>query len=66
MNANREDVVQAALLIEHWCVVHHRPYGECDCPLVDLAGATGCMAVNGHKPCEWDLEEKLRKRGMRK
>ena len=56
MTVNREDVVQAALLLERWCIGR-------DCRTCPLMGEVGdCMAKT---PEVWDLEEKLRMKGMR-
>lgn len=61
MKINREDVVQAALIVERWCAEH---YGgcECDCPLLD--DEDNCM-VAMEAPDFWNLEAKLRNRGLK-
>lgn len=56
MKTNREDVVQAALILERWCTGR-----DCrECPLMGEMGA--CMV---RVPEGWELEEKLRKRGLK-
>ena len=56
MKINREDVVQAAVLLERWCKKK-----ECmDCPLLDLGGC----AVSENVPSSWGLEEFLQNRGL--
>jgi hypothetical protein len=58
---NREDVVQAALTVERWCRRHWSQDG-CDCPLA----ASECECLCGDiSPCDWELEDKLRTRGMK-
>lgn len=63
--SNREDVVQAALLVERWCKENHKPAGNCDCPLRKWSYACYLMRCND-LPHEWNLEEFLRTRGLPK
>jgi hypothetical protein len=56
---NREDVVQAALMVQRWC---GRYEGCTDCPFLDDEDA--CM-VAMEAPDHWNLEEKLRTRGRK-
>lgn len=59
---NREDVVQAALLLERWCEERCTNSCEpCDCP---FAFGAACVASLNY-PQYWGLEEFLRNRGMR-
>lgn len=54
---NREDVVQAALIVERWCAAQ-----ECDdCPF--NPGELMCQ-IRG-MPFEWKLEIYLRTRGLK-
>lgn len=68
MKTNREDVVQAALIVERWCKINNPcawPSKVCTkCPLflTDDEGDLDCMVGF---PMDWELEEKLRKRGLR-
>lgn len=60
MNINREDVVQAALIVERWCKeTEHCSY----CPLLD---DEDCCMVAMDAPDFWNLEEHLRTRGLKK
>ena len=54
----REEVVQAALVVERWCA-------DTDCE--DCPFTVGCNCFFGatHAPDGWNLEEFLRTRGMR-
>ena len=67
MKINREDVVQAALIVERWCKSSNPsvwPSKACEvCPffLVDNGGELDCMVGF---PMDWELEEKLRNRGL--
>ena len=57
---NREDVVQAALVVERWCKNHQASCTEpCDCPFYQ---DESCFVANPH--C-WHLEEALRARGVK-
>jgi len=56
---NREDVVQAALTVERWCMKHK---GCRDCPL--LGNEDNCM-VAMEAPDYWNLAEQLRTRGLK-
>lgn len=55
----REDVVQAALTVERWCVENISDRGKCNCPFAD---GVGCVLA----PIAWNLDEHLRKRGLKK
>ena len=55
----REDVVQAALMVERYCWVHWKKCGECDCPFSD-----GLSCLWDIQPYDWELEEFLRTRGL--
>ena len=59
MKINREDVVQAALIVERWCAEHK---GCGDCPL--LNDEDNCM-VAMEAPDYWNHEEHLRTRGLK-
>ena len=60
---NREDVVQAALTVERWCL-EHKDFGNgCDCPFSDCVG--WCCLVEDTAPFYWRLEEYLRERGIK-
>jgi len=60
LKINREDMVQAALIVERYCLTHNN--GKCDCPLKSLH--EGCMVVSHGSPSFWELEKYLRKRGL--
>lgn len=63
MKANREDVVQAALIVERWCSENCSCTADpCDCPFSD---ADECYLYNGLCPGGWNLENKLRTRGLK-
>ena len=55
----REEVVQAALIVERWCSKHK---GWGDCPL--LNDEDNCM-VAMEAPDYWNLAEQLRTRGLK-
>ena len=55
---NREDVVQAALIVERWCA------GQ-DCRKCPLMGEYGQCMITG-VPEVWELERKLRTRGIKR
>jgi len=64
MKANREDVVQAALIVERWCWEHRKDgLEECDCPFA-LGMACSLQYFETFPNC-WKLEEKLRTRGLK-
>ena len=69
MQINREDVVQAALTVERWCAEHcshstcYDDFKPCDCPFVIAGFSRGCVAG---VPKNWNLEEHLRTRGLKK
>lgn len=56
---NREDVVQAALMVERWCAKHSHD-GKCDCPF-----RCGACKVGVGWPMYWSLEKYLRTRGLK-
>ena len=53
---NREDIVQAALMLERWC----KKEGCGDCPFLFIGG---CV-LSENVPQGWELEEHLRTRGL--
>ena len=60
---NREDVVQAALIVERWCEKHYKHQTTyCDCP---FSGDFGCELYFNSEPWLWALEEFLRDRGRK-
>ena len=60
---NRDDVVQAALIIERWCR-EHRELEMCDCP---FAGYERCVIHEGLAiPKYWGLENWLSTRGLKR
>lgn len=59
MKVNREDVVQAALILERWCKEHIRP-GDCECPFIEKYNLCSLSC-----PFKWELEEFLRTRGLK-
>jgi len=63
MKANREDVVQAALTVQRWCIENWRPDGACDCPF--RGSFNDCLLEQGSAPRFADLEEDLRTRGLK-
>lgn len=71
MKANREDVVQAALIVERWCDEHgdfsqnlYHSEMRCDCPF--NVNGTFCMMQRNEVPTLWGLGAKLRSRGIKK
>ena len=73
MQINREDVVQAALMVERWCKEHEDEYGKCDCPFstplqmseTNPAIQWGkCIFTRGVASV-WGLETFLRTRGLK-
>ena len=63
MKINREDVVQAALVVERWRAEHCIDSAEpCDCP---FARRASCFMDFDAIPKYWGLEEFLRKRGLK-
>ena len=63
MKINREDVVQAALVVERWCAEHCTNNNEpCDCPFAQRAS---CFLDFDAIPKYWGLEVFLRKRGLK-
>lgn len=67
MKANREDVVQAALIVERWCRDHFEEDSVCDCPFgfLDIVGRHACALYALPIPLDWSLEKFLRGRGLR-
>ena len=66
---NREDVVQAALIVERWCMEHRNEDGNCDCPfrkriITNIAKCYRCK-LDFDLPSDWRLEEHLRERGLK-
>ena len=60
----REDVVQAALTVERWCAENNAGVEECDCPFA--VGQWYCMLIKGFEsPSKWNLEKRLRARGLK-
>ncbi len=62
MIADREDVVQSALNIQKWCSIHS-DYPVCDCPFFTKDKDIKCF-ISLMLPKTWNLEEKLRTRGI--
>jgi len=63
----REDVVQAALIVERWCAEQF-PKGNCRerCPLGSGEPWSICMLFyDDPPPMKWRLEERLRTRGLK-
>ena len=61
---NREDVVQAALIVERWCREQKTKNDDgCSCPFFDFVD--GCMMINIDPPADWNLDGFLRIRGLR-
>ena len=69
MKANREDVIQAALVVERWCREHFKAVGGCDCPFygerIDKMKFVWPFCVLEYPSQEWNLEEFLRNRGLK-
>ncbi len=65
MKANREDVVQAALIVEMWCKEHIRYDKPCDCPFYTRKNIDLCMIELTGSAKDWNLEENLRNRGLK-
>ncbi len=65
MNANREDIVRAALTIERWCAEHYKYGGKCDCPFAVPGAFSACRLGDVGCAQEWELEEFLRTRGLK-
>ena len=66
MKPNREDVVQAALILERWCDKHQDDFGNCDCPFaIDLGNRFGLCKIGHDRPMDWSLETFLRTRGLK-
>ena len=60
----REEVVQAALTVERWCVEHRKFKDACDCPFYKH-DRVECVMGDLSKPSGWGLERFLRKRGLK-
>jgi len=65
MKANREDVVQAALIVERWCREHWEEDTVCDCPFLCDDKKIYCSLATGFIPCVGNLEKHLRNRGLK-
>ena len=67
MKPNREDVVQAALMVERWCKANKTQQngGECDCPYYFKGGKVWKQGCILNLPFLWNLEEFLRTRGIK-
>jgi len=66
MIANREDVVQAALIVERWCKDNQDEYGACKCPFAMVSGnGIGVCKIGHDIPSAWWLETFLRTRGLK-
>lgn len=65
MKANREDVVQAALMVERWCKEHQKETQDCDCPFNRKDGRMWIQSCCLMVPTLWELEEFLRTRGLK-
>ena len=63
MLVNREDVVQSALNVQRWCNIHS-DYPICDCPFFNKDNDIKCF-IAPMLPKTWNLEEKLRTRGIK-
>lgn len=63
---NREDVVQAALIVERWCEEHYKYGGKCDCPFAVPGAFVACRLGDVGCAEEWELEEFLRARGLKR
>ena len=61
MKINREDVVQAALMVERWCKEHNNGV-ICDCPFAEY---DSCALFDDDVPETWNLEDFLRTRGLK-
>ncbi len=60
---NSEDAVRAAITLEKWCMDKGN---QCDdCPFFDQRGDRLYGVCMVDDPGDWDLEEFLRKRGMK-
>lgn len=62
MQVNREDVVQAALMLERWC--KEQSCGNCPFGFYK-AWRLGCAVSMKGDPKTWHLEEFLRTRGLK-
>ena len=65
MKINREDVVQAALIVERWCKGNFWSAGRCDCPFNGENDGYGCFLSDRYEPGHWNLEKYLRTRGLK-
>lgn len=61
---NREDVVQAALMVERWCAEHHSENG-CDCPFYNNLPFLDSCRLSCNIPADRNLEDYLRNRGLK-
>lgn len=60
----REEVVQAALMVQRWCAEHRKIKGVCDCPFY-RHDRIECGMGSFSKPSGWGLERFLRTRGLK-
>jgi len=67
MKANREDVVQAALMVQRYCEEHFKEDCPCDCPFgyMNTLCRNACALYSLFIPQDWNLEEFLRTRGLK-
>jgi len=67
LKINREDVVQAALVVERYCKEHFRSQSDCyDCPFVSSERPGYCALCKEGFPFCKNLERFLLKRGLEK
>ena len=65
MQINREDVVQAALMVERYCKEHRIFDGDCECPFQGTHEDGGCFLNDRFEPAHWGLNHFLRARGLK-
>ena len=65
MKANREDVVQAALIVERWCREHYDEEEGCDCPFFAPRPFLDSCRLSGDMSADRNLEKYLRNRGLK-
>lgn len=63
----REEVVQAALTVERFCIDHRNLGGACDCPFFynDESRPWDCFLNDRFEPGAWGLDDFLRTRGLK-
>ena len=64
MKINREDAVQAALIVERWCRDNFQSQAPCDCPFAIREGVGSCKLFEQALPFRRHLEVFLRNRGL--